>query len=306
MYETELSLPRRQQRDQDVRLVFRDRVVQQGGALQRAARHADVDIEHVSLHANNGRPAGIDSIRWGIQLRNIVRELRRIGSLGRERRQVDGVGAGRGERLAGFGRRRCWLRPVVLHPGLVSHPQEQPERRPDKEPLIVHLRRSCLFRPSQGLFDSPPVFRQAGKDCRIARARRGWLIQHDDVDAVKVCPVCPKRFANESFEPVASRCQRAVSLTDCQTESRGARAILAVQHGEQGIAAAARPLENPAERAFVDEPALAPESQIRCLPGFCFVFRSARRCRIRASVSPALLRDDASIRGGRLSSPSAP
>ena len=73
------------------------------------------------------------------------------------------------------------LRPVVLHPGLVRHPDHKSEKGPNQQSLVVH--RLAFLRYPFRFTASAPVAFQACEHLPVAGAGRRRLIDHDDVQA---------------------------------------------------------------------------------------------------------------------------
>ncbi len=128
-----------EQHDRYVGLVLRNRIPGQRRTDDRAARQADLHVEHVrrDVDSRSGRRGSGFRLRRRrrVRSRRWHRELGKIGG-----RQFLGSRGRGGFRC--LGGRRGWrrLRAVVLLPGLKRQPQHQAEERPYEKSLIVHLR----------------------------------------------------------------------------------------------------------------------------------------------------------------------
>ncbi len=248
------SWSRAQQLDQGIGFVLGDRVFQQHRFLQRAALRADLDIEYVGADAHNRRrPAWLRCIGCGHGRRRFgvgVIDLRQVIGHGRHGDRCDSVVLCSLALLAIDRRRRG---AVVLHPRLVRHPGQQPEKGPYQQSLVVHrlaiLR--CRFRVAA---IAASVFRgsRTAADCWRCRpagrlittmsrpARDAWCSRNDSLITrlIRFRAVARRQFFFEIASP-----------------SLASRSSLCLHKTVNNVSRLARgPCKHPVERCRIEEP----------------------------------------------------
>ena len=214
--QAEVGPPGAQELHEDVGLIFRNRVIQQLGALQRAPLRADCHVEHIGPDPYGFFCRVLRRRLDTIQGRCVICQARRIHGLGWQRRQARFLG--RRDGLLSCRRLRRGLRPVVLQPRLVGQPEHQAEGCPDEEPLVVHLR---LARPVAVWSSAAapfPVRFQAVEQRPVTRPACRRLIDDDDVQAAKRF-LLSEGFADDALQPVPAGTQPAVLFPDGESQS---------------------------------------------------------------------------------------
>jgi hypothetical protein len=86
---------------------------------------------------------------------------------------------------------------------------------------------------------------------------------HDyDVEALKLIAILAEGLPDETLYPVPSGCEAAVFLADCEAEAGRAAVGRSAQNGEQGVAAAERPLEHAPVCVRIRKPAGSAEAVV--------------------------------------------
>ncbi len=177
--------------DQLVRPVFFDRVAEYRCPHERAAARRDLRLQHIGANSDDRALAcRICRLAAG---QHGPRSLRLV--FGRPELRQSQLFVGRRFCRCLAIRRLLYLHgsgPVILHPGLVGQPEQNAERGPYQQSLIVH---PLLFLPAfAAVFPatSSPVTGQAVKQLLPGCRRCCRLVDHDDVEAGQLGLVLPE------------------------------------------------------------------------------------------------------------------
>jgi len=152
------------------------------------------------------------------------------------------------------------------------------------------------------------MFVQAVKKRLVAGPHRGRLVQDDHVEARKIRTMVPKRFPDDSLQPVTADSKTTIFFGNGQTKPCFGRTVFSVKNRKHLVAATFCFFEDAAIGGRILKPALPSEAAFRH-HAFCWNFFRWIRDRglfsVSARAAPFLSHDDASIPGVPPASPFA-